>query len=216
MIGETMAIQFWNEENTRGSFDVLRGLVGKVNFVLIGGWAVFYYTRQQRSLDIDIAIGYDSVEHFMGYGVNQYEGMLIKYATVNGIVVDLFIEGFADKDLPVPVSEIMQHYITLEGIKVVEKELLLLLKTWGYFRADEVKHHKDVIDAVSLLFFADIDLQKVRQYIERYNIPKNKGADIMLEYLDMAVRFLPNLDLTEHEYQVRKEELKAKINHALY
>jgi len=34
----------------------------------------------------------------------------IKYCIVKRIYVDLFVKGFSDKDLPVPVSTILHEY----------------------------------------------------------------------------------------------------------
>ena len=199
-----MAIQFWNDDNTKESFEVMRRLVGKIDFVLIGGWAVFYYTGQQKSLDIDIAIDYGALDYFKEYGISQYEGMHIQYSIIERIYIDLFIDGFSDRDLPFPVKDIMDGYVMIEGIKVVEKELLILLKTWGYFRVDEKKHDKDIIDTLSLLFFANLDFAKIRGYITKYKIPEQKGTGAMLEYLALGKRFIANLDISEGEFLRRK------------
>jgi len=80
----------------------------------------------------------------------------VKYSIINGVYVDLFIEDFSDKELPVPVSTILKEYNIIEGIKVVDKELLLLLKLWGYFRADEQKLRKDMLDVLGLMLYGDI------------------------------------------------------------
>lgn len=206
-----MAKQFWNEENTTGSLAVLRSLVGKIDFVLIGGWAVNYYTGLQRSLDVDIAIDYGALEFFKEFGISQYEGMSIKYSVINSIYVDLFLRGFADKDLPVPIETIFEKYVLLDNIKVVEKELLLILKAWGYFRADTQKHRKDIIDVLSLLLFTEIDFSKVKEYIKAYKIDKRRSLDVFLEYLDKGEAFLDYLNMDKGEYLKRRDEIKGRI-----
>jgi len=50
--------------------------------------------------------------------------------------------------------------IAIEGIKVVDKERLLLLKLWGYFRADERKIRKDMLDVLSLILYGNTDLER--------------------------------------------------------
>ena len=68
-----MPRQFWNEEQTRRSMELLNRLSKDVDFVLIGGWAVFMYAKQQMSLDVNIAVAYDNLEYFRRYGIGDYK-----------------------------------------------------------------------------------------------------------------------------------------------
>ena len=207
----SMARQFWNEENTRGSLEVLRRLAGKLDLVLIGGWAVNFYTGKQKSLDVDIAIGYSAIEYFRQFGISQYDGLNIKYSVIDSVCVDLFIEQFADRDLPFPVSEIMENYVTIDNIKVVERSLLLLLKLWGYFRSDREKHTKDIIDALSLLLYAGIDMARVKEQMDRYGIPARRAPDVIMEYLDIGDTLLDYLEMGKEEYDRLKSKYRADI-----
>ena len=100
-----MAKLFWNREKTSASFAALRGLVNEgLDFVLIGGWAVYYYAMQQESLDVDIAVSYTTLEFFRKDGIADHEGTKIKYSVRNGIYVDLFVSEFSDPDLPIPLT----------------------------------------------------------------------------------------------------------------
>ena len=184
-----MPRQYYSERADR-SYDVLRKIAKEADFVLVGGWAVHSYVNLQRSLDIDIAIDYKPLEYFRRYGALQaYPNFNVKYIIVDGITVDLFIPEFADKDLPFPVSTILSNYVKIDNIKVVKKELLLLLKLWGYFGNDETKLKKDVIDVVSLLLYGNIDLNKVKKLIEKYKLEKRRTTDVMLEYIDKGGAF---------------------------
>ena len=49
-------MSFWNEPMEGKSFSVLLQLKKNYEFVLIGGWAVFLYTRAVESKDIDIVL----------------------------------------------------------------------------------------------------------------------------------------------------------------
>jgi len=40
-----MPMQFWNEEQTKKSRELLNMLASSVDFVLIGGWAVYMYLK---------------------------------------------------------------------------------------------------------------------------------------------------------------------------
>ena len=206
-----MAKLFWNKEKTKGGFELLHRLAKEVDFVLIGGWAVYYYVRQQESLDIDIAIRYDKVDYFERFGISQYENIKVKYSVVDGIYVDMFLTEFSDKELPIPVSKILKSYTKIDGIKVVEREMLLLLKLWGYFRDDEVKVRKDVIDVISLLFYGGIDLDKFRSLVDAYKIERRRGMDVLLEYLDKGETLLEYIGIDKNEYSMKRKEYKDRI-----
>jgi hypothetical protein len=211
-----MPKQFWNRENTEKSLALLGRLSKEIDFVLIGGWAVYMHTKAQRSEDVDIAIGYDSLSYFSKYGIEEYEGLHIKHTNVEGTVVDLFIEEYADPDLPMPVRDILGNYDTVTGIRVASSEVLVLLKLWGYFRPDEVKRRKDIIDVVSLLFYANMDLEVVRRYISRYRIERRKSTDAMLEYLDTGETLWEFITDTKEEYARLKERAKRDIKKAFH
>ena len=211
----SMPRQFWNEEQTSKSRALLNKLSSEVDFVLIGGWAVFMYTKQQMSLDLDIAIGYDALAYFRKYGINDYNGFSIKYSVINGVYVDLFIEGFSDKDLPVPVKEILSNYNNIEGIKVVEKELLLLLKLWGYYRSDQHKIRKDILDVIALLLYANIDFAKLKGYIEKYSIPKRRSINVLLEYIDKVTQVEDFIDVPRDELNNKLKAYKEKLRDLL-
>jgi len=206
-----MPMQFWNEEQTKKSRELLNMLASSVDFVLIGGWAVYMYIRQQMSLDVDLAITYNSLEYFRKYGINDYKGMKVKCSIVNGVYVDLFIEDFSDKDLPVHVSTILKEYNIIEGIKVVDKELLLLLKLWGYFRADEQKIRKDMLDVLGLMLYGDIDLKKFKAYIDEYKVPKRRSVDVLLEYLDKEVQVENFIDISKKELNERLKSYRMQL-----
>jgi hypothetical protein len=206
-----MPKRFWTNEKTETSFRTLGFIKGKADFVLIGGWAVHYYSGRQPSEDVDIALGYDAVNFFKRYGIRDYGGINIKYSIIDSTVVDLFIEEYADIDLPVPVSTILHNYTVLDGIKVVDKELLLLLKLWGYFREDIMKIRKDIVDVVSLLFYADIDLDAFKRYVAEYKIERRRSSDVLLKYLDKAEPLSEFICNTENEYRPLKEKLKKQI-----
>jgi len=182
-----------------------------VECVVIGGWAVYLYTNAQKSEDVDLAIGYESLNFFKPYGINEYEGLKIKYSVVNGTTVDLFIEEYSDKELPLPVRDIIKEHVLIGNKKVVNRELLLLLKLWGYLRFDDVKLRKDIIDTVSLLFYSHIDLEKFRRYTVKYGITKRRSSDVLLKYLDKAETLFEYICETKAEYLTLREKYKKEI-----
>lgn len=178
-----MQRQFYSSK-VNASSELLHKLSSKVDFVLIGGWAVHSYLGLQKSMDIDIAIDYPSTGYFRNYGIRKYEGININYSEIDDVTVDLFLPEFSDRDLPFPVKEILANYVKIENIKVVDKELLLLLKVWGYFANDKTKIQKDIIDVASLLLYGNINLSKVKLQAKKHGLQKRRTTDVMLEYLD--------------------------------
>ena len=94
--------------------------------------------------------------------------------------------------------------------------MLLLLKLWGYFRADEDKIRKDIIDVVTLFFYAKPDLKAVRGYIEKYGIGKRRSTDVLLEYLDRGETMWDYITDTKDEYSRLKEAAKKEIKAMFY
>ncbi len=206
-----MQRQFWNDEKAGKSLEVLRQLQAELDFVLIGGWAVYSYVGAEKSEDVDIAIGLDKLYFFTKYGIEEYSGTTIRHSTIRGTTVDLFIEGYSDRNLPVPVSRIMQDYTLIEGIKVVRKELLLLLKLWGYFGNEETKIRKDIIDVAILVFYGDIDFGSFSGYVNEYKISKRRSSEVLLEYLDKSEALWEYISPTKKEFDALRERHKKSL-----
>jgi hypothetical protein len=131
---------------------------------------------------------------------------------MDNIYIDIFLSEFSEKELLVPISFILKNYELIDGIKVVERNVLLILKLSGYFRSDETKVRKDVVDVISLLFYGNIDLSKIKELITKYKIEPRKSIDILLEYLDKSETLLDFIGIDKKEYSTKKKECKEKIN----
>ncbi len=55
-MGQNTKDQFWNSLLTEKSWKILHELKKGYSFIVIGGWAVYLLTRQQKSKDIDILV----------------------------------------------------------------------------------------------------------------------------------------------------------------
>ena len=206
-----MTRQFWNEEQTQNSRNLLNRLSKEMDFVLIGGWAVFMYAKQQMSLDVDIALAYDRLEYFRRYGIEDYKNVRIKYSIIDGTYVDLFVEDFSDKDMPFPVKTILDNYLTIEGIKVVDRELLLILKLWRYFRADQQKIRKDMLDVIALLLYGDINLSRFKELVDLHKVPKGRSINVLLEYIDKMPQVQDFIDMNAGELKGRLHAYKQQL-----
>jgi len=94
---------------------------------------------------------------------------------------------------------------------VVDKERLLLLKLWGYFRADERKIRKDVLDVLSLILYSNMDLARFKSYISKYKVPKKRSVDVLLEYIDKSEQVDDFIDINKKELDARLRAYKKRL-----
>jgi hypothetical protein len=154
--------EFWNSEITDASFRKLQELNGEFDFVLIGGWAVYLYTKLQKSRDIDIVVDYPALRKIEGSYRLEKNGRLSKYEIkLDSFDVDIYLPGYSK--LALPAKSLLGDYVTkVERFRVPSAEALMLLKIGAAEqRLASVKGDKDAIDMVGLLFYSGIDIQRM-------------------------------------------------------
>ncbi len=205
---------FYSDGMTERSRAVLQRLAGTMDFVLIGGWAVNFYVKTQKSTDVDMVISADKLERFKEYGVQKYEGLPIYFATVDSVRVDLMVEGVSDSALTLPLSRVLSDNMIIEGIRTASKSVLLLLKMCGYFSFDRQKIEKDIIDVTALLFYSGVDLAEVASYVKEYGIDERKAFAGMSEYVDKGRNLWEFVTDSREEYErlasAAKKAIKAQ------
>ena len=55
-------MNYYRDQVTTKSWELLQQLAKKYQFILIGGWAVWLYTHQLKSKDIDLLVKFDTLE----------------------------------------------------------------------------------------------------------------------------------------------------------
>lgn len=150
-------MQFWREQITEKSFQVLKKLRQEFNFILIGDWAVFLYSKTLKSKDIDIVIDYDELEKIKSkYEINKNERLRKYEIKIEGVDIDIYLLFYSN--LGIPAEKIKNYTISQQGFIVPKPELLLVLKQKTYqARQRSIKSEKDKIDIISLLNFIDFD-----------------------------------------------------------
>lgn len=148
---------FYNDLITQKSWQTLQELKGKLDFVLIGGWAVYLYTKALKSKDIDLIVNYDQLEKLRIDFAVQKNGRLKKYEARRGEAqIDVYLPHFSD--LGIPVEEITRETVTKETFLVPRLERLLILKQLAHAqRGLSAKGQKDRIDILSLVLSVDFD-----------------------------------------------------------
>ncbi|MBI5036448.1 hypothetical protein HZC09_03820 [Candidatus Micrarchaeota archaeon] len=149
--GATM--EYWNDSATDASWKKLQQLRGEFSFTLIGGWAVWLWTRQHKSKDIDIIVDFATLERLKaGYDL-QKNDRLRKYEVKGGLFdIDVYVPHYSKLALPLD---------------------LLIMKQGAYAeRKGSVKGRKDSIDILTLLMRAPVDLDAYGKLLERHGLER--------------------------------------------
>jgi len=166
----------WPEKVMLESLEVLNRLkaIG-IPSVVIGGWAVYLMTRYHMSRDLDLIIEEKDLWKLRSFviaegGTSKAPG-LNKYGYRLGSVdMDVYTEEKGDI-LPSPTEILGQRrYVDIEGFRVVEPEILFLLKLRAAGeRSGGLKGLKDRCDLISLLNSGKIDLGKLADEARRWH-----------------------------------------------
>lgn len=163
-------MNFYHDLITQKSWQLLKKLRQKYDFILIGGWAVYLYTHALKSKDIDLVLEYEELEKLkQEFAVSKNERLKKYEAKAEGSEIDIYLPYYSNPGLP---AEDLKKLQTLqEGFKVVAKEVLAILKVKVLLeRKDSLKGRKDLIDLVSLLKMPEFDWQKYRGLIKEYDL----------------------------------------------
>ncbi len=197
-------MQYWHDILTEKSWNVLQNLKKDFDFILIGGWAVYLWTRALKSKDIDIIVDFNFLEKIKKkYNLKKNDNLKKYEIIVDEIDIDIYVAHYSK--LALPFQKIESSTTMIEGFKVVQPEILLILKQGAELnRKDSEKGEKDKIDIISLLLNADIDLKKYLSLApENY---RKRLIEIIktfnrLEFVNMNVR----------QYKLKKIELLKKL-----
>ncbi len=200
--------EFYHDLITEKSFKILRDLKKELDFILIGGWAVFLYAKALKSKDIDIILDYDQLEKIrQKYNLVKNERLKKYEIKIEEIDVDIYVPYFSN--LGLPAEEIRKYYESREGFFVPLPEILFILKAYAASRRKgSSKGRKDVIDIFSLILRGKIDWGKYKGFIKKYNLEElNKE----LKNLISSSGEIPELDLSAHRISRIKKEILKKI-----
>ena len=195
-------MEYWNDLITEKSWKILQEIKGKFNFILIGGWANYLWTRKFKSKDIDIVIDFETLDKLKkeyNLGKNDF---LKKYEIkINEIDIDIYVAFYSN--LTIPLERLRKTRI--ENFDVVKIEDLLILKQGATINREySEKGKKDILDILSLLFYCDIDF---KDYLNRLKELKKE------EFYDKLMKIVKNFgeykyfNMTPREFKIKKEKL---------
>ena len=200
-------MEFWNSQLTEKSWEILQEIRKKYKFILIGGWAAYLWTKQQKSKDIDIIVDIQELQKLKKENLSKNDN-LKKYEIKTGeIDIDIYVAYFSK--LTIPLEDMKNYTSEIEGFTVASKEALLILKQGvEKERGNSVKGEKDKIDIVSLLFFSDIDFNKYKTILKKYKLE---------DYIDRVLSLLRTfndynrVNMTPREFKQKKMKLINEI-----
>lgn len=197
-------MSYYHNLITRQSWDELKILKSRMDFILIGGWAVYLYTQALKSKDIDIITGFDQLSHLSEHYELVKNDRLKKYeARRDPVQIDVYLPHYSR--LGIPVEELQKKSVPLKGFTVLDSGYLLALKMYTLVqRGRSAKGKKDFLDIVALFHLAGVEVEEAKQLLKQHKLDEcwpyfvNYASDFMS---------LPELDLNRHQYARWRERV---------
>ncbi|MFP4051642.1 MAG: DUF6036 family nucleotidyltransferase [Thermoplasmata archaeon] len=180
--------EFWNESLTKASWKSLQEFSKKYDFILIGGWAVYLWSKNQKSKDIDIVIDFDTLGQLrQDYDVSKNDRLKKYEIQQDKFDVDIYVKYYSELGFPLEELEVTR----IEGFTVpVLEDLVILKQNAEIDRRGSVKGKKDATDILSMLIYCDFDLGKYKERLEEH------GLDFERELIRVVKKF----DADESKY----------------
>lgn len=201
---------YWNNLLTEKSWDLLLDLKKKdFNFILIGGWAAYLWTKLHKSKDIDIVIyDYKDLDFLKKeYNLNKNDNLKkyeIKFAEID---LDIYIPHYSK--LAIPVEDLKNHTTKIENFDVVKPEILLILKQGAEIeRKDSIKGEKDRIDIMAILVFTEINFNEYFKLLKKYKI---ENFSTRLKQIINSFKEIECLNLNPREFKTKKQNIIKKL-----
>lgn len=200
-------MEYWSTIITEKSWNVLQKISKEIDFVLIGGWAVYLWAKSHKSKDIDIVIGYKELSKLkLNYNVKKNDHLKKYEIQVDEIDIDIYVPFYSKLPL---IGKLAEHTTNIEGFEVVKPEFLLILKQAAELsRSSTEKGLKDRIDIMDLLLNCDVDFAEYNNLVE-YGILssyRERLLKIVTEFKDVKY-----LGLNPRQFKLKKEGILKQI-----
>lgn len=138
--------------------------------MVIGGWAVYFYTKALKSKDIDFVCDFETLGKLReNFDLVKNERLRKYEIKGDGFDIDIYIPHYSQLGLSLEI--LLSDYEIIDGFKLPRKEFLLAMKIFTYKeRKGNIKGEKDKIDIFSILNFTEIDWRIMKNIIEKYDL----------------------------------------------
>ncbi len=202
-------MEFWNSLLTEKSWNVMQQLKKEqFRFIVIGGWAVYLWTKQNKSKDIDIILPeIKDLSKLKKYALKKNERLKKYEIKFEEIDINIYVPYYSN--IILPIEHISKEISKIENFEVVNPEILLILKQGAELdRKDSTKGQKDRIDIMTILFYANVDFNKYRELLKRYNLQNYRQR---LKIILNSFKDIKHLNLNAQEYSKIKKGLLKTI-----
>ncbi|MBI2574296.1 hypothetical protein HYV82_00225 [Candidatus Woesearchaeota archaeon] len=201
-------MDFWSEQQAENSWKVLQQLKGKLDFILIGGWAAYLLAKLQKSVDIDIILDLKELDKCRKmFDVTKNDNLRKYQIKIEGVDIDIYVPFYSK--LPIPAERLAEHATAIESFTVLKPEALLILKQAAeQGRRASAKGQKDRIDIMGLLIYASPDLEHYKELLRTYKLEEYK------EELKEMIRTFDGykyLGLNQRQLKLKKKELLGEL-----
>jgi len=202
-----MIKEFWHTLVIEKSYQFLQELRKSFDFVLIGGWAIYFYTHGLKSKDIDIIVSLETLGKLkQKFDVYKNERLRKYEIKIEGIDIDIYVPYWSD--LGLSINKVTENTVSLEGFRLPSKEILLILKLFVYSqRKASLKGKKDLIDIISLLYFDNINLELLNRILEDNSLLYLK--DELREILTSTTK-IEELGINQKKFSDFKKKIATK------
>ena len=184
---------YYRDQVTQKSWELLQRLAKNYRFVLIGGWAVWLYTHQLKSKDIDLVVDFDVLEKLRRAFPLFKNERLKKYEIAQDTIqIDIYVPHYSQLGTAISKTTVV------DGFTVPLPETLIALKSVAYSnRTGSSKGRKDLVDIISLLLLPQLDWARVPTSV----------SDLLKSQTS-----IPELDLNPHQFSRLKKKWLNLLN----
>lgn len=201
-------MNYYHESITQKSWEELVRLKKLIDFVLIGGWAVYFYSQALKSKDIDIVVNYDQLPTLgKNYHLTKNERLCKYEAVKEEIQIDIYLPHFSR--LGIPAEDILLNVSSVEGFTLVNIDLLFALKLFTLNeRGRSPKGRKDFLDLLSLFISGRCDFFAIKDSIKKFQLERSCGFfKILLNENIQAAE----LNINKHHFSKIKKEMLNQL-----
>lgn len=187
--------EFWNESLTKASGKSLQEFSKRYDFILIDGWAVYLWSKNQKSKDIDIVIDFDTLGQLrQDYNVSKNDRLKKYEIQQDKFDVDIYVKYYSELGFPLEELEVTR----IEGFTVpVLEDLIILKQNAEIDRRGSVKGKKDATDILSMLIYCDFALGKYKERLEEHEVDFEQDLIRVVKKFDADESKYLNMDFKE-------------------
>lgn len=201
-------MEYYHELVTQKSWEELQKLPQLINFILIGGWAVYLYTKALKSKDVDIICQFDQLPILKKHYSISKNDRLKKYeARKDEVQIDIYLPHYSR--LGLPTEDLLKHYQSLEGFNLLDPNFLGVLKlNLISQRGRTIKGRKDLLDFLSLYKAQKLSLKTIRDIVKQYKL-----SFLIKNFIELLKEEnqISELNLSTYQFAKMKKEILASL-----